>query len=57
MNPLSGIVILMILTIVIGKRIGRVNTNAYLIVLLIAILQVCVVLIHMYTAEPPNPVV
>lgn len=56
MHPLAGIVLLLILTIVIGKRTERVNVRSYLIVLLIAILQVCVVVFYMFTAEPPNVV-
>jgi len=57
MNSLIGIVFLLLLTIVVGKRIQRVSVRTYFIVLLIAILQVCVVLVHMYTMEPPVPAV
>jgi hypothetical protein len=57
MTSLVGLILLFLFTIIFGKRVERVNIWTYLIVLLIAILQVCVVLFHLYTIEPPIPAI
>jgi hypothetical protein len=52
---LIGIIVLMILAIVVGKRSSALGLPQYIIIVLIALAQVCVVLYDVFTQKPPIP--
>lgn len=54
MISIAGTLGLMIVLIILGKKEKEIRLILYLIVAFIAMLQVLVVLLSMYTASPPN---
>ena len=50
---LLGIIGLMMVAIGIGRRSSRLGSKQYVVVLIITLLQVGIVLYHMYTMEMP----
>ena len=54
MISLVGIISIFIVAIVVGKHLKRIHPMAYIIIVLLALLQMGVVLYDMYTSKNPN---
>lgn len=50
---IGGIIGLMLLTIVLGKRSKRLGVFQYVVIALITLAQVCIVLYDVFTIKPP----
>jgi hypothetical protein len=55
MVSLSGMIILYVIGIIVGKRRQRVTPGAIMLLIALAIMQTVIVAIDMYTRKPPTP--